>query len=63
MEFLRLLEGLRTPAVSAFMAAITYLGDETVLDAHVGHSIQFIVNDMYLFVQHNLSFTKMGLTD
>ena len=30
MEFLRLLEGLRTPAVSSFMAAITYLGDETV---------------------------------
>lgn len=30
MEFLRLLEGIRTPAVSAFMAAITYVGDETV---------------------------------
>lgn len=30
MEFLRVLEGMRTPAVSAFMAAITYLGDETV---------------------------------
>jgi len=31
MEFLRLLEGFRTPAVSAFMAAITYLGHESVL--------------------------------
>ncbi|MBQ9458469.1 MAG: phosphatase PAP2 family protein [Oscillospiraceae bacterium] len=30
MEFLRLLEGIRTPALSAFMAAITYVGDETV---------------------------------
>jgi len=30
MEFLRLLEGIRTPVVSAFMAAITYVGDETV---------------------------------
>ena len=30
MEFLRLLEASRTPAVTAFMAAITYLGDETV---------------------------------
>ncbi len=30
MEFLRLLEGIRTPAVSAFMATITYAGDETV---------------------------------
>ena len=30
MEFLRLLEAARTPAVSAFMAAITYMGDETV---------------------------------
>jgi len=30
MEFLRLLEAARTPAVTAFMAAITYLGDETV---------------------------------
>lgn len=28
MEFLRLLEGLRTPGLSAFMATITYLGDE-----------------------------------
>ena len=30
MEFLRMLEAARTPALSAFMAAITYLGDETV---------------------------------
>ena len=30
MEFLRLLESLRTPALDAFMAAITQLGDETV---------------------------------
>ena len=30
MEFLRLLEGARTPLISAFMAAITYVGDETV---------------------------------
>ena len=30
MEFLRLLEAARTPALTAFMAAITYLGDETV---------------------------------
>lgn len=30
MEFLRLLEAVRTPAVTAFMAAITYMGDETV---------------------------------
>ena len=29
MDFLRLLESLRTPAVSAFMAAVTFLGDET----------------------------------
>lgn len=29
MDFLRLLEGLRTPVLSAFMAAVTYLGDET----------------------------------
>lgn len=31
MEFLRALEALRTPAASAFLAAITYLGDETML--------------------------------
>ena len=30
MEFLRLLESLRTPALDAFMAAVTQLGDETV---------------------------------
>ena len=30
MEFLRLLESLRTPALDAFMAAVTKLGDETV---------------------------------
>ena len=30
MEFLRLLEAARTPVVTAFMAAITYMGDETV---------------------------------
>ncbi len=30
MEFLRILEAARTPAVTAFLAAITYLGDETV---------------------------------
>ena len=30
MEFLRLLEAARTPVVAAFMAAITYMGDETV---------------------------------
>ena len=30
MEFLRLLEGVRTPLVSALMAAVTYVGDETV---------------------------------
>lgn len=30
MEFLRLLEGLRTPALDALMAAVTKLGDETV---------------------------------
>ncbi len=30
MEFLRVLESVRTPALSAFMAAITYFGDETV---------------------------------
>ena len=30
MEFLRVLEGLRTPAATAFFSAITYMGDETV---------------------------------
>lgn len=30
MEFLRLLEGARTPLISALMAAVTYVGDETV---------------------------------
>ena len=30
MEFLRILEGIRSPALSAFMAAVTKLGDETV---------------------------------
>lgn len=30
MEFLRFLEGIRTPALSALMAAVTYIGDETV---------------------------------
>ena len=30
MEFLRILEGIRSPALSAFMAAVTQLGDETV---------------------------------
>ncbi len=30
MAFLRLLEGLRTPALSAFFSKITFLGDETV---------------------------------
>ena len=30
MEFLRFLESIRTPAVSAFLAAITFLGDETL---------------------------------
>ena len=30
MEFLRLLEGLRTPALDGLMAAVTKLGDETV---------------------------------
>ena len=30
MEFLRLLESLRTPALDALMAAVTQLGDETV---------------------------------
>ena len=30
MEFLRLLEGVRTPLISALMAAVTYVGDETV---------------------------------
>lgn len=30
MEFLRLLEGIRTPVLSAIMAALTYFGDETV---------------------------------
>lgn len=30
MEFLGLLEGARTPLISAFMAAVTYVGDETV---------------------------------
>lgn len=30
MEFLRLLESVRTPGMSAFLSAITYLGDETV---------------------------------
>lgn len=29
MEFLRLLEGFRFPALTGFMSAITYLGDET----------------------------------
>lgn len=29
MEFLRFLEGIRTPAASAFFSAVTYLGDET----------------------------------
>jgi len=40
-----------------------YLSDEAVLDTNVGHGIQLIVNNMYFFVQHNFSFTKMGLTD
>lgn len=31
MEFLRALEAIRTPAASAFMAAVTYLGDEIML--------------------------------
>lgn len=30
MEFLRLLEGIRTPLLSGFMSAITYMGDETL---------------------------------
>ncbi len=30
MEFLRLLEGVRVPALNAFMSAVTYFGDETV---------------------------------
>ena len=30
MEFLRLLEAARTPVVTAFLAAVTYMGDETV---------------------------------
>jgi len=30
MEFLRLLEGLRSPALTAFFGAVTYLGDELV---------------------------------
>lgn len=30
MEFLRFLEGLRTPALSSFLAAMTHAGDETV---------------------------------
>lgn len=30
MEFLRLLEGVRAPLISALMAAVTYVGDETV---------------------------------
>lgn len=30
MDFLRLLEGLRTPALTAFFSAITYMGDELV---------------------------------
>ena len=29
MDFLRLLEGMRTPVISAFMSLITYCGDET----------------------------------
>lgn len=31
MEFLRTLEALRTPAASAFLGAVTYLGDEIML--------------------------------
>ena len=31
MEFLRALEAVRTPAASAFMAAVTYMGDEIML--------------------------------
>ena len=30
MEFLRVLEGIRTPALSAILGAVTYLGDQTV---------------------------------
>ena len=30
MEFLRLLEGLRTPVLDGFMSAITYMGDVTL---------------------------------
>ena len=30
MEFLRLLEGLRTPALNSFFSAVTYLGNETL---------------------------------
>ncbi|MBO4916226.1 MAG: phosphatase PAP2 family protein [Oscillospiraceae bacterium] len=33
MEFLRLLEGIRSPGVSAFMSSITFFGDETVFMA------------------------------
>ena len=31
MEFLRFLESIRTPAVSALMSSLTYLGDQTVV--------------------------------